>query len=125
MSATKPIANTTYRVSEDGNVYDGDKQLKVDHVTLHRIGCYRVDYLVAATFLPRPAYEGKGFYLINHKDGDINNSHKDNLEWVPWYLFGPQKMFKPDGGDYYVSCGSYYNDNYVFNQVYDLYPDRI
>lgn len=88
-----PIAgHPGYSISKDGRVYSHsrNKLLKLD--TQH--GCYRksptycrvridkkkcrVHQLVLDTFVgPKP----KG-WVVNHKDGDKQNNHVDNLEYV-------------------------------------------
>lgn len=39
---------------------------------------FRVDYLVASTFVPNP----HNYKNIRHIDGDLENNRADNLEWV-------------------------------------------
>lgn len=39
---------------------------------------YLVHRLVAMVHLPRP----EGTNVVDHKDGNKDNNHKDNLEWV-------------------------------------------
>lgn len=39
---------------------------------------FRVDYLVASSFVPNP----HNYKNIRHIDGDLNNNRADNLEWV-------------------------------------------
>lgn len=80
-----------------------------------------VDYLVAITYLEKPKNEGKGFYIINHKDKNIFNNHVDNLEWIPYYLFQTQKYYGINDSDEWVPCGDYYRKNYVFSKPIELY----
>jgi len=88
----KPIPNVEYAVSNTGKVASmkhGWKILKTrdDHhgypsLTLRKPGIRkepRVYNLVADAFLPpKPSPE----HEVNHKDGDKQNSHIDNLEWM-------------------------------------------
>lgn len=39
---------------------------------------FKVHRLVAKTFIPNP----KNLATVNHKDGNKNNNHVDNLEWM-------------------------------------------
>lgn len=39
---------------------------------------FRVDYLVATSFVPNP----HNYKNIRHIDGDLENNRADNLEWV-------------------------------------------
>ena len=39
-----------------------------------------LDYMVASCFCHKPK-DGK-HYIVNHKDGDIGNCDKSNLEWI-------------------------------------------
>lgn len=39
---------------------------------------FRVDYLVASTFIPNP----HNYKNIRHIDGNLENNCADNLEWV-------------------------------------------
>lgn len=39
---------------------------------------FRVDYLVAISFVPNP----HNYKNIRHIDGDLENNKADNLEWV-------------------------------------------
>lgn len=39
-----------------------------------------LDYMVASCFVHKPK-DGK-HYIVGHKDGDIGNCEKSNLEWV-------------------------------------------
>lgn len=83
------IGYDNYQIFEDGSIIGPrGKVLKVDknstgyhRVTLSLDGkAYRkfVHRLVAIHFVPGME-EGK---VVNHKDGDRQNNHKDNLEWV-------------------------------------------
>ena len=47
-------------------------------VTLRNGKAYLVHRLVAMTYIPNP----DNLPQVNHKDGDMQNNHKDNLEWV-------------------------------------------
>lgn len=39
---------------------------------------FRVDYLVASSFVPNP----HNYKNIRHIDGNLDNNRADNLEWV-------------------------------------------
>lgn len=45
-------------------------------------GQFRLDMAVMKCF--GPPLPGEGEYMINHKDGNIQNCNKYNLEWVPY-----------------------------------------
>lgn len=76
---------TNYTVSEDGiiknkkthrilKVNNGAVQIQVDKKNRRS----SVGKIVAEAFLEKPGEN----YLVNHKDGDLNNNRVDNLEWI-------------------------------------------
>jgi hypothetical protein len=81
-----------YSVDEDGNVYNkGGKILKhllTTQTKYHSVRLYSgtgtkpamkyVHRLVAEAFISNPDIKKQ----VNHKDGDRNNNHVSNLEWV-------------------------------------------
>lgn len=77
-----------YKISENGEVYKGEKKLKLE---LKKCGYYycgltknkkrksfRVHRLVALTFIENP----NNFDIVHHKDGNKLNNHVSNLEWT-------------------------------------------
>ena len=90
----KPIPHTDgrYEVSNYGHVRTNNqrpglltltKQPKgyryaMVHLTNGKAKNCRVHRLVAQLFLPNP----EGLPEVNHKDGNKDNNHVDNLEWV-------------------------------------------
>lgn len=78
-----------YAVREDGEIRSKRggvmKQAHVKNgrrsVTLYYDGCshsFTVAKLVATVFIPNT--EGEDAVVV-HKDGDVNNNHRNNLEW--------------------------------------------
>jgi hypothetical protein len=75
-----------YYINKEGKIYSFYKNMYVKpHITSHGYleirlanGTHKVHRLVALTFIPTI----KGKHLVNHKDGNKQNCHVDNLEWV-------------------------------------------
>lgn len=110
-----------YRITTNGNVYNclgkllkksgkiyESAQLFLDGKKTY----YPIDHLVAITFLDKPE---KGTYMIHHKDGDIFNNHKDNLEYVKWNEYDAHNE---------ANCWSRYGDfhrkKYTFSKIIEI-----
>jgi hypothetical protein len=65
-------------VNKLGYVKVGVTDLTQDKYSIKRMKLYSVHHLVAEAFLEKP--EGKK--EVNHKDGNKQNNHVGNLEWV-------------------------------------------
>lgn len=90
----KPINNyeMLYKISTLGNIFDitnnvcikpfqirkNDKHLVVKLYKNNKYRLVGVHRLVAETFIPNP----NNLPQVNHKDGNPQNNHIDNLEWV-------------------------------------------
>ena len=82
------LKGTKYTVQEDGLVFSiNGNQLQpfnirgIPHIKLsinHRPKSLRQDYIVANAFFPLIDEDGD----IIHLDDNINNCHKDNLQWI-------------------------------------------
>lgn len=114
---------TDYYVSKDGIVFSKhniNKPLRTEVVegynkVLYSLGTgdkriikwFRVDYLVASTFLSNP----HGFRFINHKDGDLLNDHVNNLEWKQFCVDEPARIIEGFNNKYIItSSGKVYNN---------------
>lgn len=85
-----------FKVTEDGRVFREDgreyPQRKNKHGYMriteylgkvdgkYKYVSHNVHRLVAMEFVPNP--DPKKFTVVNHKDGNKLNNHKDNLEWI-------------------------------------------
>lgn len=68
---------------------------------------FRVDYLVASTYLCNP----HGYRYINHKDGNNLNDNLDNLEWKQYCVDEPAKVIEGYNNKYIVtSSGKVFNN---------------
>lgn len=114
---------TDYYVCQDGCIYskyntkEPLKQFIKDgyYTVLYSIGTgdrrltkwFRVDYLVASTYLANP----HGFRFINHKDGNKLNNHVHNLEWRQFCTNEPSKIIEGFNNKYIItSTGKVYNN---------------
>lgn len=71
------------------------------------IQLYRVDYLVASTYLNNPS----GYRYINHKDGNKLNDSLDNLEWKEFCTDEPSKIIEGYNNKYIITkSGKVYNN---------------
>lgn len=114
---------TDYYISREGIIfskYNTEKPLKTEVIegynkVLYSLGTgdkritkwFRVDYLVASTFLNNP----HGFRFINHKDGNLLNDHVDNLEWKQFCVDEPARIIEGFNNKYIItSSGKVYNN---------------
>lgn len=90
----------TYRISEYGDVactsrmelprqsYDGKVILMYQKKNYE----FKIDYLVAITFVPNP----NNYSDIRHIDGNVNNNHYTNLEWIDSDIIERNDLYKKD-----------------------------
>lgn len=114
---------TDYYISREGIIfskYNTEKPLRTEVIegynkVLYSLGTgdnritkwFRVDYLVASTFLNNP----HGFRFINHKDGNLLNDHIDNLEWKQFCVDEPARIIEGFNNKYIItSSGKVYNN---------------
>lgn len=67
---------------------------------------YRIDYLVASTYLDNP----HNFMFIKHKDGNLLNDNVTNLEWQQFCIDIPSKIIDGYNNKYIIT-----NTGKVFN----------
>jgi len=110
-----------YSITPDGCVYNnlgrtikklGKIYESVQLIIDGKNKSYPTDHLVATTFLDKPE---KGIYMIHHKDEDIFNNHKDNLEYVKWNEYDAHNE---------ENCWSRYGDfhrkKYTFSRIIEI-----
>lgn len=114
---------TDYLVGQDGTIfgkYSTKKPLKTEvhdgyNKVLFSLGTgekriakwYRVDYLVASTYLSNP----HGFRFIKHKDGNQLNDRVENLEWKQYCTDEPSRVIDGYDGKYIITySGKVYNN---------------
>jgi len=110
-----------YRITSSGDVYGSlGKLLKksgkiYESVKLYIDGkCvnYPIDHLVAITFLDKPE---EGTYMIHHKDNNIFNNHKDNLEYVKWNKYNAH-----NSGSDWSRYGDFHRKKYTFSKIIEI-----
>ncbi len=85
--------NDNYLISSDGRVFSlhSNKYLKgfgqggyqsVNIRSNDKRSLFLVHRMVAMEFLPKP----DNCDIVNHKDGNKSNNHKNNLEWVTCFV---------------------------------------
>jgi len=111
-----------YSITVDGHVCNNSgKPLKKRGKTYETIQLYLdgitkgypIDHLVAITFLDKPE---NGIYMIHHKDEDIFNNHKDNLEYVKWNKYDAHHE-----KDCWSRYGDFHRKKYTFSRIIEIY----
>jgi hypothetical protein len=60
---------------------------------------FRVDYLVASTYLSNP----HGYRFISHKDGNNLNDRLENLEWKQFCVNEPSRIIEGYNNKYIIT----------------------
>ncbi len=110
-----------YRITNNGIIYNSlGKIVKKTGKTYESVQLFLdgksrsfpTDHLVAITFLDKPE---KGTYMIHHKDGDIFNNHKDNLEYVKW-----NEHDAHNSENCWSRYGDFHRKKYTFSKIIEI-----
>ena len=121
---------TDYYVSQDGIVYSKQfnnlKPLNTEvyggyNEVVYSVGTqekrftkrYRVDYLVASTYLSNP----HGFRFINHKDGNKLNDKLDNLEWKQYCTEEDARIIEGYNNKYIITRSGKVFNNFTGSEM--------